>query len=55
MFMCPLDALKHADARLKEDNIAGYLGLATFILPNENGLREIAEGLSLAMTSLDSV
>jgi len=30
-------------------------GLSTFILPNENGLEEIAERLSLAMTSLHSV
>jgi hypothetical protein len=55
MFMCPLDALRHADTRLKRDKVAGYLGLATFILPHENALQEISEGLSLPMTSLHSV
>jgi len=55
MFMCPLDALRHADTRLKQDKVAGYLGLATFVLPHQNALREISEGLSLPMTSLHSV
>ncbi len=55
MFMCPLDALRHADTRLKQDRVAGYLGLATFVLPNENALREISEGLGLPMTPLNSV
>jgi hypothetical protein len=55
MFMCPLQALRHADTRLKVDRVAGYLGLATFVLPDENALREISEGLSLPMTSLDSI
>jgi hypothetical protein len=55
MFMCPLDILRHADRRLKADRVVGYLGLATLVLPNENALREISEGLSLPMTSLHSI
>lgn len=55
VFMCPFDALRHADGRLKQDRVAGYLGLATFVLPNENALREISEALSLLMTQLNSV
>jgi len=55
MFMCPIDALRHADTRLKQDKVAGYLGLATFTLPNESALMEIGQALSLPMTSLHSV
>jgi hypothetical protein len=55
MFMCPLDALRHADTRLKQDKVAGYLGLATFILPDQKTLQEISEALTLPMTSMHSV
>jgi len=55
LFMCPLDVLQHADDRLKADNVAGYLGLTTMMLPNEKALREIAEALSLPMTEFNSV
>ncbi len=55
MFMCPLDALIHADTRMKQDRVAGYLGLATFDLPHEEVLKEISEALTLPMTSLHTV
>jgi len=55
MFMCPLDALRHADSRLKKDKIAGYLGLATLVLPNEKALHEVSEALVLPMTKLNSI
>lgn len=55
MFMCPQDALRHADTRMKNDKVAGYLGLATFVLPNLNVVMEISQGLCLPTTSLHSV
>lgn len=55
MWMCPLDALRFADTHMKSDKVAGYLGLATFVLPNLNALMEISNGLCLPTTSLHSV
>lgn len=54
MWLCPLDALRFADTRMKNDKVAGYLGLATFVLPNLNALMEISNGLCLPTTSLHS-
>ena len=53
MFMIPLDALRLADTRLKRDKVAGYLGLATFVLRNVRALKAIADALSLPMIPLD--
>lgn len=55
IFMCPLDALIHADKCMKQDGIAGYLGLATFVLPHEDVLREFSKGMSLPITKLHSI
>lgn len=55
LFACPTDAMRHADLRLKQDEVAGYLGSAFFTLPNEKALQEISEGLGLPMTSLHSI
>ena len=55
MFMCPAEAMRFADERLKKDKVAGYLGLATLVLPNEQALHELANGLTLPMTELNSI
>jgi hypothetical protein len=55
MFMCPAEAMRFADGRLKKDKVAGYLGLATLVLPNEQALLEVANGLMLPMTKLNSI
>ena len=53
VFICPVGALRHGDSRLKEQRAAGYLGLATFVLPNLDLLHDISHALLLPITSLN--